>query len=195
VWSSNREAYAGELSVEEQRRLEADPAYFADLYRMRADGSQVEQISRAPGYDGGPFYFADGSRVVWRRFDEAGLLADLYTALPDGSDVRRITEFGSMSWAPYPHPSGRYLVFASNKLGFENFELFLVDAEGRKQPVQVTHSPGFDGLPVFSPDGKRLSFTSSRHGGSQGQIYLADWSHEGALEALEAAPTRASAAP
>ena len=51
---------------------------------------------------------------------------------PDGSDQRQITTFGSMSWAPYMHPSGEYFIFASNKLGFENFELFMVDAAGHE---------------------------------------------------------------
>ena len=35
-----------------------------------------------------------------------------------------------MSWAPYEHPSGEYFLFASNKLGFENFEIFMVDKAG-----------------------------------------------------------------
>jgi Tol biopolymer transport system component len=196
VWSSNRAAYARPLARAEQRRLERDPAYHADLYRARADGSGVERITDAPGYDGGPFFFADGSRIVWRRFDESGLRADLFTARPDGSDARRITDFGAMSWAPYPHPSGAYVVFASNKLGFENFELFLVDAEGTREPVRVTDTPGFDGLPVFSPDGRTLSWTSSRHqrSGDGGQLYLAGWDHERALEALASAPPRTGAA-
>ena len=67
-----------------------------------------------------------------------------------------------MSWAPYMHPSGEYIIFASNKLGFENFELFMVDAKGTKEPVRVTYSDGFDGLPVPSPDGKQLAWTSTR---------------------------------
>ena len=67
-----------------------------------------------------------------------------------------------MSWAPYMHPSGEYFLFASNKLGFENFEVFMVDAQGTKEPVRVTYSDGFDGLPVPSPDGKQLAWTSSR---------------------------------
>jgi Tol biopolymer transport system component len=107
----------------------------------------------------------------------------------DGSDQRQITDFGSMSWAPYFHPSGEYIIFASNKLGFENFELFIVDAEGRKEPVRVTYSDGFDGLPVPSPDGTRLAWTSNRGGGREGQIYLAEWNHERALEALDARPS------
>lgn len=69
----------------------------------------------------------------------------------DGSDVRRLTDFGAMSWAPYFHPSGQYVIYTANKLGFANFELFLVDALGAKEPVRVTHTDGFDGLPVFSP--------------------------------------------
>ena len=67
----------------------------------------------------------------------------------DGSDKRRITDFKSMSWAPFYHPSGKYIIFTSNKLGFENFELFIVDVDGEREPVRVTFTPGFDGLPVF----------------------------------------------
>src|SRR3970282_2200462 len=63
----------------------------------------------------------------------------------DGSDQERLTDFGSMSWAPYMHPSGEYVIFSSNKLGFENFELFIVDAAGTKEPVRVALSRGFGG--------------------------------------------------
>ena len=73
-----------------------------------------------------------------------------------------------MSWAPYVHPSGEYFIFASNKLGFENFEVFMVDTAGTKEPVRVTYSDGFDGLPVPSPDGTQLAWTSSRSGGGAG---------------------------
>jgi Tol biopolymer transport system component len=192
VFTSLRHAYAGEPTDEERRRLETDPSFFGEIYRMRADGSGVERLTHTRGYDGGPFFSADGSRIVWRRFDEQGVTADLWSMRPDGSDPRRLTDFGAMSWAPYPHPSGAYVLFASNKLGFENFELFLVDSEGRKEPVRVTFSEGFDGLPVPTPDGRRLSWTSNRHGGGA-QIYMADWNHEHALEALEAAPPRGGA--
>jgi Zn-dependent M28 family amino/carboxypeptidase len=58
----------------------------------------------------------------------------------------------------------------------------------------VTYSDGFDGLPVPSPDGKRLAWTSSRAGAGAGQIFVADWNHEKALEALRNAPLRRSAA-
>ena len=61
---------------------------------------------------------------------------------PDGTDKKQITDFGAMSWAPYEHPSGEYFMFASNKLGFENFEVFIVDKAGAKEPVRVTYTDG-----------------------------------------------------
>ena len=192
VFSSTRDAYDRDLSAKERKQLDTDPSYFGEIYIMRADadGSGPKRLTNVPGYDGGPFLSPDGKRIVWRRFDEAGLLADVYTMNLDGTDQRRITNFGAMSWAPYIHPSGEYIIFSSNKLGFENFELFLVDIDGRKEPVRVTYSDGFDGLPVPSPDGRQLAWTSNRGGGREGQIYLAAWNHEAARAALQAAPGR-----
>ena len=193
VFTSMRDAYNRPLSDAEKKQLETDPSYFAEIYIMRADGSGQKRLTSVPGYDGGPFFTHDGSRIVWRRFDVTGLLADVWTMKPDGSDQRQITDFGAMSWAPYEHPSGRYFIFSSNKLGFDNFELFLVDAQGAKEPVRVTYTDGFDGLPVPSPDGRMLAWTSTRGGGSAGQLYLAQWNHEKALEALAGAPPRKAA--
>lgn len=191
VFSSMREVYArAAIDTATAKQIETDPSYFADIYIMRADGSGQKRLTSVPGYDGGPFFTHDGSRIVWRRFDERGLIADVWTMKPDGSDAKQITNFHAMSWAPYEHPSGEYFIFASNKLGFENFELFLVDAAGAREPVRVTYSDGFDGLPVPSPNGRQLAWTSSRSGGSNGQLFLAEWNHEKARDALRNAPLR-----
>ena len=69
-------------------------------------------------------------------------------------------------------------------------DLASTDAAGATEPVRVTYSPGFDGLPVPSPDGKTLAWTSSRAGGSAGQLFLAQWNHDKALDALKNAPPR-----
>src|SRR4029450_3955909 len=144
--SSTRQAYDHPLSPAETKQLETDPSFFADIHIMRAapDGSGVTPLTTVNGYDGGPFFSPDGKRVIWRRFDEAGLIADVWTMNLDGSDQRQITNFGAMSWAPYIHPSGQYVIFASNKLGFENFELFMVDIDGKKEPVRVTCPDGLE---------------------------------------------------
>ena len=191
VFSSMRDAYNRTLSPAEQKQLTLDASFFAEVYIMKADGTEQKRLTDWAGYDGGTFFTKDG-RIVWRHFEENGLIANVWTMKPDGSDKKQITDFGAMSWAPYEHPSGEYFVFASNKLGFENFEVFMVDKAGIKEPVQITYTPGFDGLPVPSPDGTQMAFTSARAGGpgSAGQIYLAQWNHEAAMAALKAAPPR-----
>ena len=166
-----------------------DPSFFAEIYLMNADGSGVRRLTRTPGYDGGPFFSHDGARIIWRRFTPEGLVADVWSMKRDGTDPHRITDFESMSWAPFQHPSGDYIFFTSNKLGFDNFELYIVDTEGLKQPVRVTYTMGFDGLPVPTPDGKGLSWTSNRRG-EGAQIMMARWNHERALRALAEAPPR-----
>ncbi|MEM1097185.1 MAG: M28 family peptidase [Planctomycetota bacterium] len=193
VFTSLRSAYPLEkLSDEDRKRYEIDPASFGEIYTMRADGSEVTRLTEVDGYDGGPFFSANGKRIIWRRFDEKGVTADVYTMKVDGTDVRQLTDFDSMSWAPYFHPSGDYAVFASNKHGFSNFELFVVDALGEKEPVRVTQTDGFDGLPVFSPDGNKLSWTSGRTSNGKSQIFIGDWNDAKAREALASAPPRTS---
>ena len=190
VFSSNRNAYSGKLSKEDQSKLDMDPSYFCDLYIMNADGSNLKQLTNVPGYDGGPFFSPDGKKILWRRFTEDGMKADVYTMNVDGTGEKRITDFGSLSWAPFFHPSGDYILFASNKLGFTNFEIYMVDSEGLKEPVRVTYTDKFDGLPVFSPDGKKLVWTSSRCTDGKTQLFIADWNDTFAREQLAKAPYR-----
>ena len=194
VFTSIRSAYPiDKLSAIGKKRYETDPAYFAEIYLMNADGTGQRRLTQKIGYDGGPFFTADGQRIVWRRFDTNGLIADVFSKNHDGSDQRQLTRFESMSWAPYPHPSGKYIIFTSNKLGFENFELFLVPMDGSQAPVRVSFTDGFDGLPVFSPDGKKLAWSSNRTGDGKTQIFLADWNHEAALAAIGSSGTPATA--
>lgn len=191
VFCSLRDAFPEESRTAEERKLyEEQPDYFGEIYIMDADGGNQTRLTDWPGYDGGPFFTPDGERIVWRHFTEDGLLADVYTMKLDGSDIRRLTDFRAMSWAPFFHPSGDYALFVSNKLGFDNFELFMVDDMGEREPVQVTYTPGFDGLPTFSPDGQKIVWTSNHTNTGMSQMFIGSWDHEAALAALEEAPRR-----
>jgi Tol biopolymer transport system component len=175
VFASNREAYQRGLTPQEQAIFDRDKAYFMDIYTMNADGSEVRRLTTAPGYDGGPFYSADGKKIVWRRFSEGGESAEIFTMNADGTEQKQITRMGVLSWAPFFHPSGDYIIFGSNRQGFQNFELYMVDAEGLKEPVRVTYTDSFDSLPTFSPAGTQISWTSNRTADRSSQIFLGDW--------------------
>lgn len=184
VFASNRLAYERELTDRQRQQFELDPAFMIDLYRMNADGTGVTRLTDEPGYDGGPFFSSDGSKICWRHFSEDGATAEIFTMNSDGTGATRLTQLGAMSWAPYFHPSGDYLIFTTNLHGFANFELYLVRADGAGDPIRVTYTDGFDGLPVFTADGDQLSWTSNRTSEKRSQIFMADWSHEQARRLL-----------
>ncbi|MDE0595099.1 MAG: M28 family peptidase [Roseibacillus sp.] len=197
VFASNRLGYseAAALSKEDREWFKLNPSFLMDLFIMNADGSGVKQLTKSPGYDGGPFFSADGKNICWRRFNREGDQAEIYSMKADGSGEKQLTHLAAMSWAPFFHPSGEYLIFGTNLNGFANFELYLVDAAGLKEPVRVTWTDGFDGLPAFSPDGTRLSWTSKRSGRAGSQIFLATWNHQAALEILKSASPRGTKSP
>ena len=184
LFASNREAYQRDLSQAEQKLFDDDASYFMDLYLMDADGSNVRQITHSPGYDGGPFFSPDNNKVVWRRFNPDGNSAEIWTMNIDGSGQRQLTADAMVSWGPYYHPSGDYIIYSSNILGNANFELFMIDPIGTNPPVRVTNTAGTDILPVFSPDGSQLAWSTTRTADGTSQIHMGDWNHQQALELL-----------
>ncbi len=96
----------------------------------------------------------------------------------DGSDPHQVTSLGAASFAPFFHPDGRRIVFASNVRDPRggNFDLYLVNDDGSGLE-RITTYDGFDGFPMFSPDGRKLVFASNRNGKRVGEtnVFIADW--------------------
>lgn len=168
-----------------------------ELYTMKIDGSDVRRVTNLPGYDGGAFFSPDGTQLVWRasrpgtpeelaEYNELlqeGLVMptnmELYIANVDGTDMRKITDLGQANWAPYWHPSGNKIIFASNhksERGFP-FTLYLINTDGTGLE-QVSYGDSFDAFPVFSRDGKHLVFSSNRNnreGSRDTNLFIAEW--------------------
>lgn len=174
AFASNRIAYDHKLTPDEDKKFKQDPSYFMEIYIMKADGSDVKRLTTSAGYDGGPFFSADGKKITWRRFSESGASAEIFTMDIDGKNQKQITRLNSMSWAPFFHPSGDYIIFNTTVGGYSNFELFIVDSDGLKEPKRVTFAEGFDGLATFSPDAKKITWSHKNEKG-ESQIYIADW--------------------
>ncbi len=184
LFASNRNAYNRTLTQAEQKLFDEDSAYFMDLYIMDSDGTNVKQLTHSPGYDGGPFFSPDDSQVVWRRFNPDGMSAEIWTMDIDGGNQRQLTADAMVAWGPYFHPSGDYIIYSSNILGHSNFELFIVDKAGVNPPIRVTNTEGTDILPVFSPDGNSLAWSTTRTSDGTSQIHMANWNHQRASELL-----------
>lgn len=162
-----------------------------DLYIMDADGSNVRQLTDVDGYDGGPFFSPDGKWVIFRSDRQKEHMLQLFIISVDGkTEVQLTNNLGHVNWCPYFHPSGKYLVWAGADYSRgprgpgAHFQLWTMELNYKGDTVkpgnitQITHSPAADVLPVFSPDGKSIMWTSTRTADGTSQLWMADWLRE-----------------
>ncbi len=145
----------------------------ADLWIFDTETGEHHLIVEAAGYDGGPFFSKDGTRICYRSDREGNNLLQLFVAdlkfnsdgVPVGiSREIQLTNNRHVNWAPYWHPDGDLLVYASSEVSHRNYEIFAIwtDPDKGSTPVRITNATGADVLPVFSPDGKYLMWTAQR---------------------------------
>lgn len=149
-----------------------------DIYVFDTETGSSTPLVTADGYDGGPFFSPDGKRICYRsdrRGDDrlqlfvADLAFDAEGEIRGVAREHQLTDDRHVNWAPYWSPDGEYLVFTTSRLGHHNYEVFSIEAppisaDDDFQPARrrVTRAAGFDGMPVFSPDGRWLMWTSQR---------------------------------
>jgi TolB protein len=157
----------------------------ADIYLMNADGSEVRQLTDAPGYDGGPFISPDGKWVIFRSDRKKAEWLQLYVVGIDGKNETQLTDTEGVNWGPYWHPTQSYIIWSgadhSKPDARPNYDLWLAKYEVRDgrftlgKAERVTDFIGADVLPVFSPDGAQLLWTSTRTDDRSSQLFLADF--------------------
>jgi hypothetical protein len=167
-----------------------------DLYSLDLKTGETISLVREPGYDGGPFFSPDASRICFRS-DRTGdghlqlFVGDLDRTADGGirgvSRVHQLTMGDTVNWGPFWHPASTAMAYATSELGHQNYEVFLIDSArwttGAGMPMQrdgstkvrVTHAAGADVLPAFSADGKRMIWTSKRGPENTSQVWLADF--------------------
>lgn len=164
-----------------------------DLWSANADGSDLKQLTNTPGYDGGAYFSADCSSIVWRASRPTGKALDdykrllkldlvrpsaleLFWANADGTNVRQLTSNGSANFGPYPLPGDKGAIYSSNAGGNpREFDLYMVGLDAGT-PEQVTYTAEFDGFPMFSPDNQWLVFASNRGGQNrETNLFVARW--------------------
>jgi Tol biopolymer transport system component len=151
-----------------------------ELYIMNADGKNVRQLTHAPGgYNGGPFLSPDGKRAIFRSDRKQKDALQLYVINADGTGERALTDdVNWVQWGPYWYRDSRHIIYAgadhSNPTVRPNYDLWWMDIETGKK-TRITYSPAADLLPVFSPDYKKLMWTSTRTADHSSQLFLADF--------------------
>jgi len=116
-----------------------------ELWVMNTDGSGKRQVTRRPGYDGGAVFSRDGKKIVWRA-----------TNPNDPAVMRRYQE-----------------LLKENLTEPMRMELFIANADG-SGVRQLTDFGCASFAPTFTPDGKRIVFSSNKHDcdGRRFELYM-----------------------
>ena len=105
-----------------------------DLWTMKPDGSRKKQITRSTGYDGGAVFSRDGSKLVWRA-----------------------------NHPKTPETMARYKeLLADNLTAPMKMEIMIADADG-KGARQITDFGCASFAPTFTPDGRKILFSSNKN--------------------------------
>jgi Tol biopolymer transport system component len=118
-----------------------------DIYTMNVDGSGVKRLTSAPGYDGGPWWSPDGKKIVYRAHHP--------------QDEKQLADYRSL--------------LARNMIRPSRVEIFTMNADGSDQK-QITALGGANFGPSWTPDGKRIIFSSNFVAPRSGNfdLYLVD---------------------
>ncbi len=160
-----------------------------EIYVMDADGKNQLRLTNNPAYDWSPSWSPDGKRIVFFSNRDGHVMGgiptfEIYVMDADGKNQLRLTNDPNDDRDPSWSPDGKRIAFLSMRDGhfiggIPTSEIYVMDADGKNQ-LRLTNNPNGDWSPSWSPDGKRIVFSSRREGhfigeaGITEEIYVMD---------------------
>jgi WD40-like Beta Propeller Repeat len=141
------------------RRFEAGKA---DIYTVKADGTDEHRLTDHPAADSQPAWSPDGDRIAFTSVREGN--AEIHVMNADGSEIKRLTTRTGPDTQPVWSPDSERIAFTTER-GNGDPEIYLMDADGTN-PTPLTTASARDAEPNWGPDGAHLAFVSDRDGDS-----------------------------
>jgi len=137
-----------------------------DIYMMNADGSGVTRLTSDPNDDSMATWSSDGSKIVFQslrtgNYQIYSMSLNLNTNM-DGPPPVNLTNTGSSDGEPSWSADGS-IAFASDRDHTGYASIYVMSSDGSNQQ-RLTFGSGTveDKQPVWSPDGSRIGFVSTR---------------------------------
>lgn len=144
--------------------LPFSPISDVDIWKSHRDGSEAVNLTPdSAANDALPGFSPDGRRITFRSSRNGNF--EIYLMSADGTGLKRLTDTEATNTMPSFSSSGDRIAFVSTRDG--DYEIYILDLDEDGSPGElerITHSPGRDMHPKFSPDDKWLLFTSQRGG-------------------------------
>ena len=157
-----------------------------EIYVMDTDGNNQHRLTNNPDKDYSPSWSPNGKRIIFmsNRDGHAHFIPGLFTyeiyiMEADGSNPQNLTNNPADDRSPSWSPDGKRIVFSSNRDGFKNaervitHEIYVMDVDGGN-PQNLTNNLNNDSSPSWSPDGKRIVFSSVRDGHFENEFGITD---------------------
>jgi dipeptidyl aminopeptidase/acylaminoacyl peptidase len=98
--------------------------------------------------------------------------------------------------APVPSPDGKWVVFAVNEPAYDETkqasDLWIVPSDGSAAPRRLTNTRAPESGAQWSPDSRRIAFSTKREGDDVNQIYILDVAGGGEAQRITSLVTGAS---
>lgn len=156
----------GSLIVFRSDRLDqtTNPESDYEIFLMRADGSDLRQLTRNTFDDRHPTFSADG-KAIYFVSQGGNLTYQLYAMDLEGKGIRQLTRMAGDVKMPNGSPDGRWILFQSEGGPETNHtqEIYRLGTDGTGL-ARLTRNQAHDKVPQFSPDSGSITFQSNRDG-------------------------------
>ncbi len=138
------------------------------IYTMHADGSDLTRVTNDASDDQQPIVSALGLKIGYVSAPAGSKQYDLWTVFGNGSSPERLTQTLNARGGHWS-PLGVDIAFSGTNAAGDGPDIYLIRNDGTHLR-RLTSGAGSNIEPCFSPDGKKIVFTSTMTGISN--IYL-----------------------